>query len=105
MTKSKVIVKIHPSSEMATVYNTGLMVLTTKDSGNSIKRKVKVSSGMLKETCTEVNSETIWPMAMVNTHISMDPNIKESSQMTYKKVTVKKNGLMEQSILAHIKMV
>ena len=89
---------------MVTVYNTGLMVLTTKVSGNSIKQKAKVSSGMLKETCTEVNLEMIWPMAMVNTHISMDPNIKESFEMTYKKAMVRKNGSMEPSTLDHTRM-
>ena len=90
---------------MAMVYNTGLTVLITKDSGSSIKLKVKVSSGTLKEMFIEVNLEMTWPMAMVSTHISMDLNIKESLEMTYKKAMVKKNGLMEPSTLDHIKMV
>ena len=90
---------------MVTVYNTGPMVLTTKDNGSLIKQKGKVSSGMLKVMCTEVNSEMIWPMAMVSIHISMDLNIKESLEMTSKKAMVKKNGLMELSTLDHIKMV
>ena len=46
----------------------------------------------------------IWQMVMENTHISMDQSIKENSKMMFKKDMEKKNGLMEQSMLVHIKM-
>jgi len=52
----------------------------------------------------EVNLKMIWLTDMENTLILMVPNIRENSMMTYKKVTARKNGLMELSILVATKM-
>jgi len=46
----------------------------------------------------------LWLTDMENTLILMVPNIRENSMMTYKKVTGRKNGLMELSILVATKM-
>jgi hypothetical protein len=49
---------------------------------------------MLKVTFIEVNLKMIWLTDTENTLISTDLSIKENFTMTFKKVTVKKNGLM-----------
>ncbi len=85
-------------------YNTGLMVLIMKVNGVSIKLKVKALFGTQKGMFTEENLKMIWQMVMENTHISMDQSIKENSKMMFKKDMEKKNGLMEPSMLVHIKM-
>lgn len=59
---------------------------------------------MQKEMFTEENLRMIWLMATENTHISMGLSIKENSKTMCKKDTEKKNGLMEPSMLEHIKM-
>jgi hypothetical protein len=90
---------------MDMVYNIGLMVPITRATGSWTKLKAKVRFGTLKETFIEVNLKMIWPTAMENTLILMVLNTRENFMMTYKKVTVKKNGLMELSILDPTRMV
>lgn len=75
-----------------TEYNIGLMVLTTKDIGGTIKQKVKALSGMLKVMCTEANSRMIWLTDMENTLTLMEVSIRVSLKTMCKKETVKKNG-------------
>ena len=72
--------------------NTGLMVPIMRDSGISIKQRVQVLFGMLKEMFIEVISKMIWLMVTENTLISMEVNIEANSKMTFKKATEKKNG-------------
>lgn len=89
---------------MDTVYNTGQTELIMKATGCLTKQKGKVLSGMPKVMYIEVNSKMIWPMDMENILILMDQNIKESLEMTYKKDTERKNGLMELNTLEVIRM-
>ena len=74
------------------VSNIGQMGLIMRVNGIIIKLKAREHFGMPKVTFTKVNLEMIWQMVMVNTHISMEVNIKENLKMTYKKVMAKKNG-------------
>ena len=90
---------------MAMEYSIGPTVLITKDNGISIKPMDRERSGMLKVTYTEANSKTIWPTAMENTPILTGVNTKENSEMTSKKATARKSGLMELNMLVPTKMV
>jgi hypothetical protein len=74
------------------VYNIGLTELIMKVNGVIIKLKVRVHSGMLRETFTEVSSKTIWRMDMVNTRISMGLSIRVSLKKMFKKAMARKNG-------------
>ena len=87
---------------MGMEFNTGLMVLIMKVIGIIIKQKVRVLFGMLKVISIEVNLRMIWLMAMANIYISMDPSIRENSEMIFKKAKEKKNGLMGQNMWVHI---
>ena len=66
--------------------------------GTTIKQKAKELFGMQKAIFTEVNLKMIWLMAMENMFTLTDQNIKVNLEMTYKKVKVKKNGLMVQNM-------
>ena len=88
------------SSDMDMVSSIGPMVPTMKVNGTSTKQKVKELSGTLKAMCTVVSSRMTWPMAMVNTLTSTDPSTKECLRMMFKRVTEKRSGLMEPSMLA-----
>lgn len=82
------------------VYNIGQMVRTMKDTGHTIKLKVKELFGMQKVTYIEASSGMIWPMVMENTRTLMGQNIRENLRMTFRKATVKKSGSMEPSTWA-----
>ena len=86
------------------VSNIGQMGLIMRVNGIIIKLKAKGHFGMPKVIFTKVNLEMIWQMVMVNTHISMEVNIKENLKMTYKKVMAKKNGSMEPNMLVLMQM-
>jgi hypothetical protein len=92
-------IQIFKNSGTDTVFSIGQMVPTMKVSGTLIRQRGRAPSGMPKEMYTAENSRMIWQMGMASTPISMDPSIKESSKMTYKKVTEKKNGSMGPSML------
>ena len=66
------------SWDMDMVSKVGLMGHITKAIGYIIKLMGKAYFGMPKEICIEESLKMIWPMAMVNTRISMAHNIKES---------------------------
>lgn len=85
-------------------FNIGPMVPITKDSGHTTKQRVKALSGMLRVMSIEVNSRMIWPMGMVNTHISMVQSTKENSEMMSRRVMVRRNGSTEQNMSVHTKM-
>ena len=68
------------------------MALITKVIGAITKPRVKELSGMLKETFIEAISGMIWLMAMENTLILTDLNIRVNLEMMFKKDTEKKNG-------------
>lgn len=59
--------------------NTGLMAHIMKATGVLAKLRVKVLFGMLKETSTEANSKTIWPMDSENIRTLMGPGTRENS--------------------------
>ena len=90
--------------DTAMEYNTGQMVPIMKETGFSIKQKVKELSGMPKEMYIVESSKTIWQMDMENTHILTAVNIKVNLEMMFKKGMVKKNGLMELNMLVATKM-
>lgn len=89
---------------MVMVSNIGLTEQIMKVTGLWTKLKVKEPFGTQKVIYIEVNLKMIWLTDMENTLILMVPNIRENSMMTYKKVTARKNGLMELSILVATKM-
>jgi hypothetical protein len=89
---------------MATVFSTGQMVLTMKDTGVITKQKDKGHSGMPKAMYIEVISETIWPTGTESTLILTDLNIKVNLEMMCRKATVKKNGLMVPNTSEAIRM-
>jgi hypothetical protein len=68
-----------------------------KDSGTSTKLKVKELSGTQKETFTVASLRMTWLTDMESTLTSTVQNIKENLKTTFKKVTVKRNGLTEPS--------
>ena len=86
-------------------YSIGPMVLIMKDNGISIKLMDREPSGMLKVTFIGANSKMIWPTAMESTPILTEVNIRENSEMMFKKATVRKSGLTEQNMLVPTKMV
>lgn len=86
-------------------YSIGPMVLIMKDNGISIKLMDREPSGMLKVTFIEANSKMIWPTAMESTPILTEVNIRENSEMMFKKATVRKSGLTEQNMWVPTKMV
>ena len=61
--------KSHPLSDMVMVFNTGLMELITKASGNTTRQKDREFFGMLKVIFTTENFKMIWQMAMENIRI------------------------------------
>jgi hypothetical protein len=91
-------------SVMATVFSTGQMVLTMKDTGVITKQKDKGHSGMPKAMYIEVISGTIWPTGTESTLILTDLNIKVNLEMMCRKATVKKNGLMVPNTSEAIRM-
>jgi hypothetical protein len=89
---------------MVMVFNIGQTEPITKETGLLTKQRVKERFGTQKVIYIEVNLKMIWLTDTVNTLILMVPNIRENFMMTFKKVTVKKNGLMELNISEAIKM-
>jgi len=83
---------------MDMVFSIGQMELTMKVNGNITKLKEKEPFGTLKEMCTEANSRMIWPMASVSIPILMVPSTRANLEMTFKRATEKKNGLMAPSM-------
>jgi len=77
---------------MGMVFSTGLMVLITRANGISIRLKVKVLFGMLRETFTGVNSKTIWPMGTESTLTLMEVGTRANSETMSRKAMGKKNG-------------
>ena len=94
----KMMILISRNLDTVMVFNTGLMVPTTKVSGSLTKRKAKVLFGMLKAMFTEVNLRMIWQMDMVSILISTVQNTKANLKMMFKKAMVKKNGSMALSM-------
>lgn len=92
-------IQIFKSSDMDMVSSIGQMVPIMKVNGSLTKQKDKELSGTRKVMCTAVSSRMIWLMDMASTLTSTDPNTKENSKMTYKRVMVRKSGLMGQSML------
>jgi hypothetical protein len=79
---------------MDMVYNIGLMEHITKVIGIIIKQKDKELSGMQKAMFIGVNLKMIWQMVMENILTLTVQNIKVNLETTFRKVMVKKNGLM-----------
>jgi hypothetical protein len=79
---------------MDMVYNIGLMEHITKVIGIIIKQKGKELSGMQKAMFIGVNLKMIWQMVMENILTLTVQNIKVNLETTFRKVMVKKNGLM-----------
>lgn len=92
--------KVLMNSDTDMEFSTGLTVLTTKDSGTSTKLKVKELFGTQKETYTVASSRMTWLTDMESILTSTDLNTKENLKTTFKKVTVKRNGLTEPSTSA-----
>jgi hypothetical protein len=79
---------------MDMVYNIGLMEHITKVIGIIIKQKDKELSGMQKAMFIGVNLKMIWQMVTENILTLTVQNIKVNLETTFRKVMVKKNGLM-----------
>lgn len=75
-------------------YNSGQMVPIMKVNGPTIKPTAMELSGMLRETSIVVNLRMTWLTDMVTTPISTGAYTEANSEMTCKKVTAKKHGLM-----------
>jgi len=99
-----VMMKTRISLDMVMESSTGLMELTTKDSGATTRQRDRELSGTQKEMYIEVNSRMIWLTAMENTLISTAASIRESSKTMFRRETVKKSGLTEPSTLVDITM-
>ena len=92
------LMKYQPLLDTDMEFNIGLMEHIMKVIGTITKQKVREHFGMLKEISIEESSRMIWQMATESTYISMVQNIKENSEMIYKKDKEKKNGLMAQNM-------
>jgi hypothetical protein len=81
------------NTDMDMVFSSGLMELTTRVTGGTIKLRVKALSGMLRGMSIEENSKMIWLTDMESTLILMGRSTKGSSEMTFKRVMGRKSGL------------
>ena len=91
-------------SGMAMESSTGLMELTMRDSGLTIKLKATVLSGTQREMSIEASSKMIWQTATASTLISMAASTKENSKMMSRRGTERRSGSMEPSTLDHMLM-
>jgi hypothetical protein len=79
---------------MAMVFKYGLMELSMKDNGITIKQKVKVHFGMLKVMCMKVSLKMTKLTAMEFIHTLMVLDMKDFGKMICKRDMVVKYGLI-----------
>ena len=84
-------------------FRSGLMEPYTKANGLKIKLKVKVHSGMPKETYTQVNSRLIKQMDSVYIHMLMALDMKANGSTMFSRAKEKKPGLTELNTLVSTK--
>lgn len=89
---TKVILKMELDTVLAPKF--GLMVLSTKVSGDITKLMVKVNSGMQMAMFTKDYGRTIKQMATVFIFMLMVLNMKDTGEMTYRMVPVLNHGAM-----------
>jgi len=85
-------------------YNIGQTELATKVNGHLIKLRAKEHLNINKVTCTMVSLRMTRLMVTGNIFILMVQLIRDHLSMTFKRVRVKNNGLMEPSTKANTKV-